>query len=208
MDRRQFIKSLSLGLMAGPLVLCKTANALLQCTPYNFQGIQQCEAGIDSSIAHVTAMAVGGQHMNQWCWAACIEMIFRHYGYIIPQEFIVQQTWGGIVNLPSQPDKILMNLNRPWVDANGNGFGVSGDVFSANHVTAAQDLSQDMPLIIGTMGHAMILTSLRYLRNQLGQGDVIAAIVRDPWPGRNRRVLSTQEWYSTSFLVRIRVFPM
>ena len=208
MDRRYFLKGLSLGLMAGPLILSKTANALLRCTPFNFQGIQQCEVGIDSSIAYVTAAAVGGQHLNQWCWAACIEMVFRHYGYIVPQEVIVQQTWGRIVNLPGQPGQIIMNLNRPWVDASGNRFRVTGDVFSANHVTAAQDLSQNMPLIIGTMGHAMVLTSLQYIRNQFGQGNVTAAVVRDPWPGRGRRVLSPQEWYGTGFLARIRVFQM
>jgi hypothetical protein len=72
-------------------------------------------------------------------------------------------------------------------------------------MTATQDLSNDMPLIIGTMGHAMVLTSLTYVRDQFGRGDVTAAVVRDPWPGNGRRVLSAQEWYNTSFLARIRV---
>lgn len=72
-------------------------------------------------------------------------------------------------------------------------------------MTAAQDLTNNMPLIIGTMGHAMVLTSLRYARDVNGNGQVNAAIVRDPWPNRGRRVLTAQEWYSTSFLVRIRV---
>ncbi len=208
MERRRFLRGLCVGLVASPFVLCNTANALLRCAQFNLQGIQRCEAGIDSSIANVTAAAVGGQHLNQWCWAACIEMIFRYYGYIVPQDVIVQQTWGSIVNLPAEPDQILMNLNRPWIDARGNRFGVAGDVLSANHATAAQDLSRNMPLIIGTMGHAMVLTSLKYVRDQYGQGDVTAAIVRDPWPGRGRRVLSPQEWYGTNLLVRIRVFQM
>ena len=84
---------------------------------------------------------------------------------------------------------------------------MSGDVFSANPITAAQDLAQDMPLIIGTMGHAMVLTSVTYIRDQFGRGSVLAAVVRDPGRRQGRRVLSPQEWYSTSFLVRIRVFP-
>jgi hypothetical protein len=205
MDRRKFLK-LSTGATAvGALGLSGTSNALLNCTNFNFQGIQQCEAGIDSRIAHIGAASVGGQHMNQWCWAACIEMVFRYYGLVVPQGVIVQQTWGGIVNLPGQPHQILANLNRPWRDAHGRNFRVSGDAFSANPITASQDLSRNMPLIIGTMGHAMVLTSLQYARDPNGNGRVTSAIVRDPWPGKGRRVLSPQEWYNTSFLARIRV---
>ena len=112
------------------------------------------------------------------------------------------------MNLPGQPSQILGNLNRSWTDASGRSFGVSGNSYSANAVTASQDLANNMPLIIGTMGHAMVLTSLIYDRHVSGQGDVVSAIVRDPWPGRGRRVLSRQEWYRTSFLARIRVYPI
>lgn len=205
MDRRKFIKFGAGSLAVGAFAMGSPASALLNCLPYNFQGVQQCEAGIDSRLAHVSAASVGGQHMNQWCWAACIEMVFKYYGLNVPQETIVQQTWGAIVNLPGQPHQILANLNRPWRDSYGRDFYVSGDAFSANPVTAAQDLSNNMPLIIGTMGHVMVLTSLQYVRDQWGNGEVMAAVVRDPWPGRGRRVLSAQEWYSTSFLARIRV---
>ena len=205
MDRRHFLKVGSGFLALGALGVSNPASALLHCAPFNFNGIQQCEAGIDSRLAHISAAAVDGQHMSQWCWAASIEMVFRYYGLRVPQETIVQQTWGQIVNLPGQPDQILANLNRPWRDSRGRWFYVSGETVSANSVTAAQDLSNDMPLIIGTMGHAMALTSLIYLRDQFGRGDVTAAVVRDPWPGNGRRVLSAQEWYNTSFLARIRV---
>lgn len=205
MDRRNFLKISSSVVGLSVLSSGKRANALLFCTPFNFQGFQQCEAGIDSRIINVTTAATGGQHMNQWCWAACIEMVFRYYGFYIPQEAIVQQTWGSIVNLPAHQNQILANLNRPWRDSHGRAFLVSGNSYSANPTTAVQDLVQNMPLIIGTMGHAMVLTSLRYLRNQWGNLSVTAAVVRDPWPGKGRRVLSAQEWFGTSFLVRIRV---
>jgi hypothetical protein len=61
---------------------------------------------------------------------------------------------------------------------------------------AAQDLAADMPLIVGTMGHAMVLTALTYNRDGYGSGVVTGAIVRDPWPypglRDGRRVLSPQ----------------
>ena len=208
MNRRKFFR-LSIGSSLSWLAITsEPAKALLNCTPFNYQGIQQCEAGIDSRLASVTAAAVGGQHLSQWCWAACIEMIFRYYGFVVPQEEIVRQAWGQIVNLPGQPWQIMASLNRPWRDSEGRHFSVSGDSFSANAMTAAQDLSQNMPLIIGTLGHAMVLSSLQYSRDSWGNGNVIGAVVRDPWPGRGRRLLTPQEWYSTNFLARIRVYEL
>jgi hypothetical protein len=206
MNRRQFLTTTVAATVAG--LSSGSAQALLTCTPFMPPGVQQCDAGINSEVANVVAAAVNGQHLTQWCWAASIEAVFRYYGFNISQEEIVRQTWGTIVNLPGQPWQILANLNRPWVDANGRQFVVSGDTYSANPMTAAQDLAHNMPLIIGTQGHAMVLTSLRYGRDYWGNGQVTSAIVRDPWPGRGRRELSPQEWYGTSLLVRIRVTPI
>jgi hypothetical protein len=204
MNRRGLLTILGAGLLTPP----SPAWPRLVCGPSAPPGVRQCHAGIDSSIAHVVAAAVGGQHLSQWCWAACIEMVFRYYGLQVPQEQIVQQTWGGIADLPAYPGHILANLNRPWIDLSGRRFRVSGDAFSANPMTAAQDLAQDMPLIIGTLGHAMVLTALTYVVDRSGNGRVTAAIVRDPWPDRGRRILSAQEWHQASFLARIRVFPL
>jgi hypothetical protein len=170
--------------------------------------LSQYEVGIDPLIASITALAVGGQHLSQWCWAACIETVFRYYGYIVPQADIVKQTWGVIVNRPADLSEILSNLNRLWVDDNGRRFLVSGDVLSANLVTAAQDLSQDMPLILGIMGHAMVLTSLRWSTDVYGESIVTDAVVRDPSPNVGRRILRIEELNSNSFLTRIRLFPL
>lgn len=160
-----------------------------------------CEAGLAASVAPVAI-----QQMPEWCWAACIEAVFRYYGHYIPQVEIVRETWGEIVNLPGQPQQIVADLNRPWVDTEGNPFRVFGDVYSANVITASQDLANNMPLIIGSMGHAMVLTSLQWARNGLGAQQIAAAIVRDPWPGNAmQRILSPQEWFSVNFLIRIRV---
>jgi hypothetical protein len=199
MNRREFVrKTGSAGLV---FLAASHVRAALRCTPFAPNGVQQCEAGIDSSLIHKTAL----QQKSEWCWAACIEMVFGYYGYDIPQKRIVTETWGSDVNMPGQPQQIVADLNRVWKAEDGRKFTASGDVYSANAVTAAQDLSQDYPLIVGTMGHAVVLTSLVYLRNAYGGGEVQSAIVRDPWPGRGRRILAPQEWYSINFACRIRV---
>jgi hypothetical protein len=197
MKRRDFIIGAA-GIAAAGLT--PGARARTACGPFYANGVQQCESGIASSLARMK-----WQGNSQWCWAACIEMVFRYYGHEVDQRRLVDETWGSIVNMPAYPDQILANLNRDWTDDDGEEFAVEGDSASANPITAAQDLSQDMPLIIGTMGHAMVLTSLVYARDNYGNGTVLAATVRDPWPGRGRRILTPQEWYQTNFLARIRI---
>lgn len=203
MDRRQFI----LGL--GALAAAAPAHAALTCGPFvpgpMGAPVQGCDAGVPGNVADVVAAAVGGQHMNQWCWAASLETVLRYHGRPMRQERIVAENMGGIVNLPADPWTYVAALNRSYVDDNGVPFRISGDVYTANPVTAAQDLAAGLPLIIGTMGHAMVLTAVSYTRDMYGNGQIRQAMVRDPWPERGRRVLSAQEWFSTSFLARIRV---
>lgn len=209
LNRREFFKRVAGGsAMATAALSTRSALARVACGAFTPFGVQACQVGIASDV--FTVRARDTQHASEWCWAASIEMVFRYYGHNVSQERIVAETWGGIVNLPAtSPLVILRDLNRPWTDDDGNSFRVSGTSYGANAVTAAQDLAQDMPLIIGTLGHAMVLTALSYNRDVYGRGAVTSAVVRDPWPypglPDGRRVLSPQEWFSTSFLARIRV---
>ena len=166
-------------------------------------GLQGCIAGIPQERLNTITVV---QQASEWCWAACIQMVFSYWGHPVSQQQIVQETWGGIADMPAQPQTIVQDLNRSWRDRNGDQFSASGDVFSANAVTAAQDLAQEMPLIIGSLGHAMVLTAVSYNRTANGQGQLTGAMVRDPLPGRGRRQLTPMEAAAEMLLVRIRVF--
>lgn len=196
MQRRHFV---NLGVFAAAgLALGKILNAEETCTPIS-PYISRCTAGIPSD-----RLPIPVQRASEWCWAACIEMVFGYYGHVVRQERIVKETWGSIVNMPGQPGQILADLNRNWRDDENNGFNVEGDAFTANASTAVIDLRADRPLIIGTLGHAMVLTALTSDVNRAtGAGQVIAATVRDPWPGRGKRILTPQEWYNINFAARI-----
>ncbi|MFZ6184141.1 hypothetical protein [Nannocystis pusilla] len=178
----------------------------------HYQG-RTCEAGIASHLIHVHA-ANNDQYMNQWCWAACISMIFGYYGHIVSQHRIVQECYGSIINMPAQPHTILGALNRPWIDDAGNHFSaISGNGISVPELMA-QDLAADCPLILGTQGHAMVMTAIKYgapwvatpWGPRLGPTQVMSATVRDPWPGRGKRILRADEWYQVMFAAHIRVF--
>jgi hypothetical protein len=194
MNRRLLLQSLA---AAG---LTKTVSAKLLCA--DFPGFRRCEAGIDSSGMNTV---YAPQQASQWCWAACLQMVFTYWGHPVSQRRIVSETWGGLVNMPASPIQIIQDLNRSWEDDRGRDFEVAGDVFSANAVTAAQDLANDCPLILGSLGHAMVLTSITYQGNAYGQVQILGAKVRDPWPGRGLRELTLQEYAGAMMLARIRV---
>jgi hypothetical protein len=209
MQRRRFLAYLGAA-AAAPIGVLDAANAPsaarrgLICTAPDGYGNQLCEAGIESAILDVTASET--QYASQWCWAACIQGVFAYYGHPVSQERIVEFAWGRIVNLPGSPGQILSSINRRWQDDDGAYFRANGTTIGTNAVTAAQDLANDRPLIIGTLGHAMVLSSLTYVRDVYGRGQVQLAEVRDPWPYNPRhRALTPQEWYSIQFAARIRV---
>ncbi len=206
MDRRRFLIS-SAGI--GTVLLSPVeAWAGLSCGQTFVPSLgprEVCTAGINSSVAMIFAAY---QTQTEWCWAASMSMIFRYYNHPIAQERIVKETWGQLVNMPGSVDQILSDLNRKWTDDNAQDFTSVGDPYSANPVTAAQDLAGDDPLLICSLGHAMVLTALTYIQDPLAPGgaSVTQAVVRDPWPANGgKRALSPQEWANVSLLARVRV---
>jgi hypothetical protein len=203
MDRRVFLQR---GVAcAGAMLLPRTMLANQSCSQTTMTPsgpVQRCTAGIQS-----VAFQQAFQKMPEWCWAACISMVFGFYGHAVSQERIVAEVWGRVINMPGQPSQILSDLNRTWKDDHGGSFTSRGDSYSANSVNAVKDLKNNQPLIIGSLGHAMVLTAMTGETNtQTGAWQVVEAIVRDPWPANGgRRVLSPREWFSIGFAARIRV---
>lgn len=209
MNRRTFLTGMAVSTVSSVLALPQSANALIECTLPDRTGNQLCQVGIDSGIATIMAQEAGSQRQTNWCWAACIEMIFRYYGYVIPQEAIVQQTFGTIQDRAGSIENVLYNLNTIWIDSKGRRFQVQSGVLSAEYGIAAQELMQDRPLILAragrSVGHAMLLTALKYQRYPNGSGYVTQAIVRDPAPGQGRRALLPEEWDNVVALVWVHV---
>jgi ABC-type bacteriocin/lantibiotic exporter with double-glycine peptidase domain len=201
MKRRLFVSNLA---AAGTALL--TVPSMLKagvvCSPVSAV-LSACTAGIASDLANITMDR--SQNQSNWCWAACIQMVFLYNGLNVSQQEIVRTVFGQLVNLPGSPEDILAALNRRWTDANGDDFDVQGDVYSVSPVTAAQDLANDFPLIVGTLGHAVVLSAVDYYRDLYGNGQIVSAVVRDPLPGRGKRRLTPAEWVYMTFAVRIRV---
>jgi hypothetical protein len=209
MNRRDFLAAMAgaalatTGVTAGP----KIASDALSNTPdiecgNDSYGRQLCTVGISSFEIQKAAQR---QYMSQWCWAACISMIFDYYEHPVSQDRIVREAYGGIVNMPGSPQAILRSLNRRWTDDNDEEFRVTADPFTANYLTAIEDLKDDEPQLIGALGHAVVLTAMTYYITPNGPY-VVSAIVRDPWPGNaSRREMTRAEWYNVQLAARIRL---
>ncbi|MFO0693775.1 MAG: papain-like cysteine protease family protein [Polyangiales bacterium] len=215
MRRRHFLARLGASAALGyvPLGLAARARADVRCrdlpaTPTSPPG-RVCMSGLPSELIHVEAR----QERSQWCWAACVSMVFGYHGHPTSQERIVEEAYGSLLNMPAAPATLLAALNRDWVDDEGRRFRSISSPGTTNVVYAAQDLARNQPLILGTHGHAVVLTALEYAAPylatpwgpQLGTPAITEAIVRDPWPGRGRRDLTLDEWNSIVFAAQIRV---
>jgi hypothetical protein len=192
------------------LAVARPAAADVKCGQYqstDYGMAQICDAGIPSQQLDVTAqLEPNVQLQSNWCWAAAISGVFAYYGHPVSQARIVREAYGGIANMRGTPQAIMGSLNRDWVDDAGRPFEATANMFSGSWVTAAQDLAQNHPLIVGSLGHAMILTAAEYTRYANGNGQIQGVIVRDPWPSNpRRRALSIREAYGVQMLIRIRV---
>ncbi len=207
MERRAFLRTALAG--AGFIATSRTLFGAKQCgapaptmTPMGVHPVEVCTTGIPS-ITFKQAF----QQQNEWCWAACISVVFEYYKHAVDQQRIVKETWGTVADMPGQPRDILRELNKRWRDDDGHEFQCEGDMLSVNVNTAVEDLIDDHPLIIGALGHATVLTAITSAVDTITTQYVIQeVIVRDPWPGSGgRRLLSPMEWASINFAARIRV---
>jgi hypothetical protein len=146
--------------------------------------------------------------MSEWCWAACISMVFSYNGHRVSQARIVKEAYGSVMNMPGNYPALFGSLGRSWTDDDGDDFTVSvnhlfaPDVGVANldNSDLAQALEDENPVLYCTAQHAMVLTSMKYIGSK-----VIDAWVMDPWPGYGLRHLAPAEMLPMIFGGQLRM---
>lgn len=164
------------------------------------------EAGVATwQFEHVRAtLASGGdQEQQNWCWAAAIEMVLRYHGVNRTQADIVRQVFGSEVDVPANAQQILWALNGWGVDRHGRSYRVAADTYFVSGWQLVEDLAYRWPLIVGLhgvpVGHAYVLTAVRYSIDAWGRPVFHSVVLRDPWPGSQSR----QEWSWAAFESRL-----
>jgi len=145
------------------------------------------------------------QESQNWCWAACIQMILNYQG--LPdadQCAIVKKAFN-----------IDLCDDRP-ADCNSIQIGANGWSINQRSVSALVDLTPSVyelidqlakksPVIIGlnmpgqNIGHAYVLTAIYFQYDQNLNKVPYLVILRDPWPTNNSR--KELEW--NDFISRI-----
>lgn len=208
MNRRQLLSCAGASVAAS--FLPRSGSAALQCTPFNQQGIQLCQAGLQ-----IAQFRTAEQQCANWCWAACVQTIFLLNGYHVDQRSIVGRLYPSLDCLTATGYEIATVTSGSWTDIRGHRFharvnpllDLSMGIANSNASSqVASELAAGRPLINGALGHATVLTAMTYLRDQFGRGQPQEIVVRDPWPFRqNRRFLTAQEAQTTFFIAAVHI---
>lgn len=141
------------------------------------------------------------QFQSEWCWAACISMIFDYYGHPVTQERVVTEAYGAPANVPAGSGFVIAQaLNRSWVDDNGHpfrsvlraAFDAQAGLAAINSAIIVQALARGYPLIVGARTHATVMTAVSYVSTRMGT-NILQVGVFDPRPGRGGRKLLPDE---------------
>ena len=155
----------------------------------------------------------GRQRMQNWCWAACIQMVLNWHGLYVKQEDIVRRVFGGTVDRPAQPNEMLSALRGSVQDARGGQSQIQADPVNVNMKSVIQDLEYRWPLVVGLSGkggtgHAYVMTAAYfYMDKNSGNPIIDRVVLRDPYPTKQSRVEMSMEEFRQrcTFATRIHV---
>lgn len=127
------------------------------------------------------------QRHDDWCWAACAQMIRQYQGERVTQEQIAQRIRGAGDRQTATVDEIMLALNpdmtRDWAKLLNNrkititpahwlGAELRKQAITTDSIV--QEISQGSPLVIGmtqpggARGHACVAYGVTYSRNDTG----------------------------------------
>jgi len=180
------------------VVAPRAAQASEVCGDANEAGIRLCRSGLDEAqITHMRA----SQEKSQWCWAASIAMVFSHHGFAVAQEDIVRQQYSDAADKPLHATQVAPVVERAWQDRGGRSFFASitaGNAptrrFLFRDDTVIREMQAQRPLIVGALGHAMVLVQVHYERFTAQDAvRITGGVVIDPAPGQGVRNLTRLE---------------
>lgn len=130
-------------------------------------------AMVDTSIENCIRI----QRKENWCWAACIQMILRYNGQYVSQSDIAARVFGDIINRTASGNQIESAFNG-WC-----GYSVHS-YQSKKSRYLIEEISSGHPLIIGIGEHAYLLTHIYYKKTSNGLLHPFKVILINPSLGK------------------------
>lgn len=154
---------------------------------------------------------VATQKEENWCWAACIEMVLHYQGVSVSQNDIVRRAFGYAADRGGTIYDIIKGADG-LVTSNGTVIRAKGESPSGkSKISFIDDLAKRYPLIVGlsmpgqTVGHAFVMTGIVFTTDASGhQVYPRKVILRNPWPYRKGQKIADREELSWSnFISRV-----
>lgn len=208
MKHKQYIKRIILGIVILGIVITPlmaySQNRKGQIFYSKNDGLYWAAIQTSYFKAHVAR-----QRSQNWCWAACTQMVLNYQGVNVSQEQIVERVFGSRVDRPGSAQNIVQGASGWYV--NGRTIGAKAD-HSFFPQKLIDDLVNKYPLVVGlsmpgqNVGHAYVLTGLSFQK----QGNSIypqSVILRDPWPDNQSRVVLSWNDFSSRAHTIVHIFP-
>ncbi len=117
------------------------------------------------------------QEKDNWCWAACVQMVLQYNDIWQSQSDIVRQVYGSPYNWTASGNEIAEAFNE-W-----NGFRVRSFTTKTPQ-SFIDEIAAGHPLIIGYEEHAYLLTHIYYKKTSNGRLSPFKVIVINPKLGK------------------------
>lgn len=161
---------------------------LLVFTTTSFAQRRGCVVRIDGSISVACVndymeYCHHRQYKDNWCWAACVQMVLDYYGLDVSQSRIVERTYGDGYDFTANKNDIIGALNGWYV----GGYTVRASYERYKNAKVLIDaISSGRPLIIGlnenysSTGHAYVLSHIFFTRDYNGNMTPTRVVVINP----------------------------
>lgn len=124
------------------------------------------------------------QYKDNWCWAACVQMVLDYYGLPVSQSRIVERAYGDDYDFTANKHDIISALNGWYV----GGYTVRASYESYKSAKTLIDaIASGRPLIIGlnekytSTGHAYVLTHIFFTKDYYGNMTPTRVVVVNPY---------------------------
>lgn len=182
-------------LLLSALFLILPSMAWADTMPVGDTGYFVAGVPTDEFVHFAAPEGAGRQKMENWCWAACIQMVLNYHGLYVDQKDVVSRVFGGAVDRPANGDQIMQALSGWAPDSRGRRSKIYADNYHLDPVTVINDLDRKWPLIVGlagargaATGHAYVMTAAYFSKGPNGVPIIHRVVLRDPFPGYPSRI--------------------
>lgn len=123
------------------------------------------------------------QYKDNWCWAACVQMVLDYYGLEVTQSRIVERAYGDAYDFTADGEDIVDAIDR-W-NVNGSLIRATSEKYKSAK-TLIDAMTKGTPLIIGldeqftSTGHAYVLTHVFFTTDYRGNMTPTRVLVVNP----------------------------